>query len=196
LVTAFEPYDGSLVNPSKLVIEQLPDSIRGVFIRKVILPCDSQKTPLRAVSFAHDPSVTITVMLGEDQRYSLPTIEQIAYNWLDYEVSDNLGKQPRCSPIILHGPSLLALPLDAKAVQLALLSKGIEVDISDNPGRHLCNHTYYLVRYHTNPKITVLFHLPRIPEQRTYPNLPLDESLRATQGLLEYLAIRLDNVCG
>lgn len=187
LVTGSEPYDGSAENPSRSALERLPDEIRGIKIIKLCVSCDSQQTPVRVAEIANDSAVKFVLLLGEDRRYKLPTMERVAYNWLDYDVPDNRGRRPRNVPVVPGGPESFTTSLDADAVQQALASRGVVIDVSDDPGRHLCNQIYYTVRYHTDPKTAVLFHLPRLPTQQASPSLPFDAGFRATLGLLEHL---------
>ncbi len=188
LVTAFEPYDGSSLNPSELVLKKLPGEINGVNLRKVILACDSLCTPLYVTELASDLLINMVVILGEDRRYALPTMERIAYNWLQYDVPDNLGHQPINSSIVAHGPEFLETSIDVTAIRLALTSKGTRVNVSEDPGRHLCNHVYFKVRYHTYPKPVLLLHLPRLPEQQAYPSMRLADSGYATFSILSILS--------
>lgn len=193
LVTGFEPYDGSLINPSSLVLVRLLDMVRGKMLRKVILPCDSRQTPVQAQELACDPSITGVLVLGEDRRYALPTVERVAHNWLDYEIPDNLGCQPRHICIIEQGPDTIETPLNTEALCRALRSQGILIDVACDPGRHLCNHVYYTLLYSCRsqavPKPILLFHLPRLPEQQNAPSLPLDDSFRATLAVLEQFSL-------
>ena len=188
LVTAFEPYDSSPLNPSELVLKQLPDDINGVNLRKVILACDSLRTPFYITELASDPQINMVIILGEDRRYSLPTLERIAYNCLQYDVPDNFGNQPMNSRIVANGPELLETFIDITAIRYTLASKGTWVNVSDDPGRHLCNHVYYKVRYHTDPKPILLLHLPRLPEQQAYPSMRLADSQNATFSILSFLS--------
>jgi pyroglutamyl-peptidase len=197
LVTGFEPYNGSHVNPSSLVLAQLPDVVQGRMLRKVVLPCDSRQTPPHAKELASDPAIDGTVILGEDRRYALPTLERTAYNWLEYEVPDNSGHQPRHARIVEQGPSSITTSLDPEVLRQSLASQGVVIDVACDPGRHLCNHVYYTLLYHALrqavPRTILLFHLPRLPEQHTYPNLPFEESFRATLALLEQFSFMEDN---
>ena len=188
LVTAFEPYDGSSLNPAEEVLKQLPGAIDGVSLRKVILSCDSLHTPPQVAELIGDPRVNIAVIIGEDRRYAVPTLERCAYNWLDYEVPDNSGHQPRNASIVSQGPEFLEASVDLAAIHLSLKRRGTPVNISDDPGRHLCNHVYFTARYHSNPKPILLLHLPRLPEQQAYPSMRLADSLQATFGLLTFLS--------
>ena len=194
LVTGFEPYAGSHVNPSALVLASLPDVIKGRVLRKAILPCDSQQTPSQAMKLASEPAVRTIVILGEDSRYALLTLERVAYNWLQYDVPDNHGYQPMYTRIIEKGPNLLVTQLDTKAIQLALAARKTEINVASDPGRHLCNHVYYTILYYTKsiwmvPKTVILLHLPRLPEQQMCPSLPFDESFRSTREVIEYITL-------
>jgi pyroglutamyl-peptidase len=187
LVTGFEPYAGSSENPAALVVKHLPNEIRGIRLVKVVVPCDSWRSPVQVVRAARKPDIRLVLILGEDRRYSLPTVEQVAYNWVNYLVPDNLGRRPAQAPIIFRGPASFSLSLDATYLQQALASRGIRIELADDPERHLCNHVYYAVRYYTDPKPTLLFHLPRLPTQQLRPSLSADDSLRATIALLEQM---------
>src|SRR6266480_6538047 len=188
LVTAFEPYDGSPLNSSELVLKKLPGDINGVNLRKLILACDSLRTPPYITELASNPYINMVIILGEDRRYSLPTMERLAYNWMQYDVPDNQGQQPMNRKIVAQGPELLETSIDVTAIRLALASKGTWVNVSEDPGRHLCNHVYFKVRYQTDPKPVLLLHLPRLPEQQAYPNMSLADSRSATFGILEFLS--------
>jgi pyroglutamyl-peptidase len=188
LVTAFEPYDGSHLNPSEQVLKKLPRNINSVNLRKVILACDSLHTPPYITELASDPLINMVVILGEDRRYALPTMERFAYNWLHYDVPDNLGHQPMNRSIEDHGPELLETSIDVAAIRLALANKGTRVNVSEDPGRHLCNHVYFEVRYHTDPKPVLLLHLPRLPEQQAYPSMRLADTRNATFEILAFLS--------
>ena len=188
LVTAFEPYDGSSLNPAEEVLKQLPGIIDGVSLRKVILACDSLRAPVQVAELTSDPLVNIAVIIGEDRRYALPTLERCAYNWLDYEIPDNLGRQPKNSSIVSQGPEWLEASVEVTAIHISLKRKGTPINISNDPGRHLCNHVYFTTRYHTDPKPSLLLHLPRLPEQQAYPSMGLVDSLHATFGVLTFLS--------
>lgn len=192
LVTAFEPYDGSPINPAEQVLKQLPDIINGVSLRKIALACDSVRTPPRVTDLASDPLVNIVVIMGEDRRYAVPTLERIAYNWLQYDVPDNLGLKPVGTSIVSHGPVSLETPIDVAAIHLALTRIGTLINISDDPGRHLCNHVYYTVRYHTDPKPVLLLHLPRLPEQQKHSSMELADSLQVTFDVLMLLSYLIE----
>jgi pyroglutamyl-peptidase len=192
LVTAFEPYDGSPINPAEQVLKQLPDIINGVNLRKLALACDSVQTPLRVTELASDPLVNMVVIIGEDRRYAVPTLERIAYNWLQYDVPDNQGLQPVGTSIVSHGPVSLETPVDVATILIALTRTGTLINISDDPGRHLCNHVYYIVRYHTDPKPVLLLHLPRLPEQQNHPSMELADSLQVTFDVLKLLSFLIE----
>jgi pyroglutamyl-peptidase len=195
LVTGFEPYGGSSVNPSALVLEKLPTSLNGVTLRKELLVCDGRNTPLRVARLAASTDFRAVLLLGEDKRYAFPTIETTTYNGLEYDVPDNFGWQPRGSLIDPIGPESLACPLDFRAIQRILALREVRVDLSSNPGRHLCNQVFYMVRRQTDQKPVLLLHLPRLPEQQDHPSLPFEQSFTATRLILEVLANRENLSC-
>ena len=193
LVTAFEPYDGSFVNPSEQVLTYLPKRIHRAWLRKTTLPCDCQVAPKLAEQLACKAPTALVLILGEDRRYSVPTLESSAYNCMNYETPDNAGNQPRGRPIVESGPHRLATRVNTAKVQKGLAVHGVALDVSDDPGRHLCNHVYFtllLMCSRSQRPNVVMLHLPRLPEQGTQPCAPLETSLTTTQRVLDYLATR------
>ena len=50
LVTAFEPFGGEGLNPSKMVLHDLPDEILGRNIHKLLLPVEFHRAPEEAIA--------------------------------------------------------------------------------------------------------------------------------------------------
>src|SRR5215475_6956180 len=95
LLTGFEPFASSQVNPSAQVVRTLArDGIPGVALHSAILPVDRQDGPatlLNAVRTLHPDAI---LCLGEATRRMVISIERVALNLLDYRMADNAGHQP------------------------------------------------------------------------------------------------------
>ena len=75
-------------------------------------------------------------------------LESSAYNLADFRVADEDGWQPHDEPITARRPagSRLRTALDLGALRHTLRRHGVEV--SCDPGRFVCNYTYYLSLVH------------------------------------------------
>src|SRR5262250_1610949 len=101
LVTGFQPFGGSSINPSEQVVLALAhDGIAGVELRAAILPVDrvqSGATVIRAIEEFQPDAI---VSLGEAGRRMAVSIERVTINLMDYRMPDNSGNQMTDLPIV------------------------------------------------------------------------------------------------
>jgi pyrrolidone-carboxylate peptidase len=187
LAAGFEPYASRSVNPSAQVALMLPRQIRGINIKRVVLPCSSARTPGTLVRLARSPAIRAVLLIGEDARYETPTIELQATNKLDYFVCDNDGRQPRDCVAIQGGPPLLVTNVDVDRLAEFAERHRITMAMSRDAGGHLCNETYFALMYHAPSKLGLLLHVPRLPERQDSIQGALPESLRMAHLLVDYL---------
>lgn len=187
LITAFEPFEGCIVNSSEEVLRLLPESIGGESLSKIVLRCDSEATPQKVIDVVGQSHYSSVILLGEDKRYSLSTLETAAYNWLDYDVPDNYGKRPRGRRIDAIANKALKSVINGLALQQCLSERGLKLLLSEDPGMHLCNHVYFSVlnRYPTD--VVALLHFPRLLDQQEPHSEPLQEFTQVTLAVIEYL---------
>jgi pyroglutamyl-peptidase len=179
LLTGFEPFGGSQVNPSAQVVRTLArDGIPGVALHSAILPVDRQGGPatlLNAVRTLHPDAI---LCLGEATRRMVISIERMAINLLDYRMVDNAGHQAIDEPIVPDGPASYFVTLPVRAMLEAVRAAGIPAELSLSAGAFLCNQvTYELLHYLTTYQLDIpagFVHLPALPEQVTnaYPPMP------------------------
>ena len=179
LLTGFEPFGGSQVNPSAQVVRTLArDGLPGVALHSAILPVDRQGGPatlLNAVRALHPDAI---VCLGEATRRMAISIERVAINLLDYRMADNAGHQAIDEPIVPDGPAAYFVTLPVRAMLEAVRAAGIPAELSLSAGAFLCNQvTYELLHYLTTHQLDIpagFVHLPALPEQVTnaYPPMP------------------------
>jgi|RhiMetdeSRZDD1v2_1073273.scaffolds.fasta_scaffold38212_5 pyroglutamyl-peptidase len=200
LLTGFEPFGGSQVNPSAQVVRTLArDGLPGVALHSAILPVDRQGGPatlLNAVRALHPDAI---VCLGEATRRMAISIERVAINLLDYRMADNAGHQAIDEPIVPDGPAAYFVTLPVRAMLEAVRAAGIPAELSLSAGAFLCNQvTYELLHYLTTHQLDIpagFVHLPALPEQVTnaYPPMPsmalatMTCGIRAVIGALQVL---------
>jgi pyroglutamyl-peptidase len=179
LLTGFEPFGGSHVNPSEQVVRTLArDGVPGVALHSVILPVDRQGGPatlLNAVYALHPDAI---LCLGEAARRTAISIERVALNLLDYRMADNAGHQAIDEPIVPDGPAAYFVTLPVRAMLEAVRAAGIPAELSLSAGAFLCNQvTYELLHYLATHQLDIpagFVHVPALPEQVTnaYPPVP------------------------
>jgi pyroglutamyl-peptidase len=198
LLTGFEPFGGSSVNPSEQVVHALDgQTIAGVKVVGVILPVDRQNGPaalLRALEEAHPAAV---LCLGEATRRPAISIERVAVNLLDFRIPDNAGVQIIDQPIIENGPAAYFSTLPVRTLLNALQATGLPAELSLTAGSYLCNQIFYTLMHALaaqGSKVPAGFiHLPALPEQAAKmdtpcPSLDLETDLKAIRLAIETIA--------
>lgn len=194
LLTAFEPFGGQSLNPSKEVVRVLQGvTFERISLETCILPVER----FRAVDLTLEAMTRFTpdvvVMLGEAGGRTGITLETVAVNLDDFRIPDAAGQQPRGEPIVVSGPPELTATLPVQVLAERLATAGFPSAISADAGRYLCNRLFYVVLYtvaqaglHTQAGF---IHLPYLPEQTLQqepqmPSLPLETQVAALTLLL------------
>jgi len=170
LLTGFEPFGESKINPSEQVVRTLArEKIPGIELHTAILPVERVRGPqvlLDAMKRVHPDAV---LCLGEASRRMAISIERVAINLLDYRIPDHAGQQIVDEPIVRDGPAAYFCTLPVRAMYQAVRAAGIPAELSLSAGAYLCNQVLYtLLHYLTQNRINVpagFIHLPALPEQ-------------------------------
>jgi pyroglutamyl-peptidase len=188
LVTAFEPFGGSNINPSGLVAEKLR-APGGWQLKYRVLPVVTSGLAERVEELVSTLNPSLVISLGEAQGSDVFRVEQTARNLLAFGGPDNSGVQIENEPIVHDGPGALASTICCDSVQSALSKTGVASLLSDDAGGFLCNQLFYLMAHRsleTGPKVGFL-HLPSLPEQGYGQGLSLERQLVAVQAVLNRL---------
>ncbi|NLT44165.1 MAG: pyroglutamyl-peptidase I, partial [Thermotogaceae bacterium] len=89
LVTHFDPFGGSKINASQIVVELLADIREGIELMSLPTVFDDAFSRLRLRLLDNVPEALI--MVGQAARRSLVTPEKIAINWKESATPDNNG---------------------------------------------------------------------------------------------------------
>ncbi len=197
LLSGFEPFGGSDLNPSQAIVEALAaQPISGVDLRTIVLPVESDVAPDRLLDAwrAHD-SDTI-VMLGEAAGRAAITPEAVAINLRDFELPDNAGRSIIDQPVVLGGPAAHFATLPIHRLVERIRSLGIPAHRSLTAGTYLCNELSYRMLHEIarigSPTRAGFVHVPRLPAQcvdRTppHPSMSLDTMTLAIRTIIESL---------
>ncbi len=202
LITGFEPFAGSPVNPSMEAARALKQNPPpGIEITTAILPVDHQGGPARLLEMLEASQPQAVVCLGEAAGRAALSLERVAINLMDYCIPDNLGETVTDQPIDPAGPAAYFSTLPLRAMLAAMLAAGIPAELSLSAGAYLCNQVMYALLHHlaqTGATLPAGFiHLPSLPRQavareKIMPTLSLDvilEGLRAALSVLSDFSV-------
>lgn len=197
LITGFEPFGNSPINPSQLLIENLAsNSTRCDQLAACLLPVDTVLAPKKIIEqiVYHNPQ--FIVCLGQASGRAAISLEKIAINLLDFRIPDNQGHQVQNQEIVRDGSPQHLSSLPIELLQKILLSSAIPCEISFSAGAYLCNQIFYSMMHHiaiNNLNIQAGFiHLPALPEQvsnlkKPLPSMSLITMLLALDKIIEVL---------
>jgi len=190
LLTGFEPFHNSSLNPSKALVERFE---HPALVAKSILPVvfgDSAKKLVELIDL-HRPDVVISLGQAEGRREITP--ERIAINLDDARIEDNAGNAPSESPIIAGAPHAYFSTLPIQRLVAAMKKVDVPAAISLSAGTFVCNHVFYWMQSHCadKPIRSGFIHLPLMDAQSSeFPGLPtlsLETMERGIQALVEAL---------
>ncbi|MGB0768171.1 MAG: pyroglutamyl-peptidase I [Phycisphaeraceae bacterium] len=202
LVTGFEPFGDSTLNPSRVVVEALASMDEpagrgeGFAMHTAELPVDTERIASVLARLWREVEPDVALHFGESARAERVTLERVAINLLDFEVADNAGRRVVDEPIDPDGPAARFATLPVRTIKSQLDAQyGIASDLSLSAGAYLCNQTLYLSLGHAERRggRAGFVHLPSLPEQvrrgeRDEPSLPSDRLIEAAIALVKLAA--------
>ena len=170
LLTGFEPFAGSTLNPSAEAIELLrARPISGIHLTTQLLPVVGGVAAnlVRSAIDAANPDAV--VLLGESGQATAITLERLAANLRDYRLADNAGAQVCDQPVVEGGPAAYFATLPVRVMQSAMHAVGVPAELSMSAGTFLCNEVMYTALHHIAERrlatVAGFVHLPQLPEQ-------------------------------
>lgn len=170
LVTGFEPFAGSRVNPSAEVASRLAGTaIAGIELSIEILPVVGVTAGKRLLAAIGRTRPDAVVLLGEHGESPAIHLERVALNLRDYRIPDNAGKVVTDRPIVAGGPDAIFATLPLRKMLAAVVGAGIPGVLSNSAGTFLCNEVLYVALHHLRssrrPVPCGFIHVPSLPEQ-------------------------------
>ena len=199
LLTGFEPFNGSTLNPSQQLVERLAGggAALGIELHTALLPVETDRLAGVLLPLLDRVRPTAVVHLGESAKADRIVIERLAVNLLDFDCADNAGQVIRDQPIDSAGPAARWATLDVRGAERAVSAAGVPCGLSLSAGAYLCNQTLFLSLAwaqgagHVCP--VGFLHVPSMPEQvaagqRPGPGMALERSLAGVEAVLRELA--------
>lgn len=197
LLTGFEPFGDSKINPSQQIVERLEtEGLPGIELVTAILPVERLRGPEKLLQLIEKHHPEAVLCLGEASGSAVFSIERLAVNLLNFTIPDNQGVLVEDEPIIPGGPAAYFATLPVRKAYEAVKAAQVPVQISLSAGAYLCNQVFYTLLHflmHQGSDIPAGFiHLPRLPEQAAVqqtagPSMSLETSLRGILAVVEVL---------
>lgn len=170
LLSGFEPFGGSQVNPAAEVVQRLvAQPVEGVELVSVLLPVERFAGPDTLIRTYISTQPDMVLCLGEAGGSPVMRVERVAINLLDFLISDNGGHLVTDKPVAPDGPDAYFTTLPVRPMVQALSAKGVPAQISYSAGTFLCNAVIYdLLHYihrHQLSSPAGFIHLPQLPQQ-------------------------------
>ena len=194
LVTGFEPFDKSSLNPSKSIVRELEQDSSLVNLETLILPVDFKSAAKLLVEKVDSAKPDVVICLGQAEGRSAITPERVAINIDDARIPDNAGNKPTDAPIVIGGPDAYFSTLPVKNLVTVIESVGAPAALSLSAGTFLCNHVFYALQHHCRDrKIESGFiHVPLMDSQANefpgLPNLKLEVLVKGIKAVVTALS--------
>ena len=198
LLTGFEPFGESPVNPSEQVVRMLAGrEIEGVELHTTILPVDQERGPAALLAALDEVRPGAVLCLGEARSRAALSVERVAINLLDYRIADNAGNRIVDQPIVQDGPAAYFTTLPVRTICEAIQQAGIPAELSLSAGAFLCNQVTYVLLHHlVSQQIHIpagFIHLPALPEQaarhsQAIPSMSLETASAGIDAAIRAIA--------
>ena len=170
-LTGFGPFGEVKSNPTSEILEFLRcgGPLTSECVKERIDILDVSTTAIdEYFEDKHLASNNISIHLGVNSKATKFALESTAYNNMDFRIPDDNGYQPEKVQIVeaneLDDP--ICTNFNLEDVCAAMKEDGYQCEISEDPGRYLCNFIYYksLQRQetlgHSGYKRSVFIHVP------------------------------------
>ena len=188
LITGFDSFNGSAVNPSWEAVRRLPEKIGEYELCKLKLPTIYRKAPAMLLEKAKAVQPDVIISVGQAGGRDAVTPERIAVNIRAARIPDNEGTLLDGDRIVPEGPAAYFSTLPVEAMRDAIRAAQIPSAVSNTAGSFVCNDVMYSALYHfagSNVRCGFI-HVPYLPQQGE-PKLPLERTVAALAAAIEAL---------
>ena len=169
LMTAFDPFGGSSINPAWEVVSRLRTDWNGAELKPLLVPTVFGEAETLANGEAARWGADVVICVGQAGGRFVISFERIAVNLDDASIPDNRGNQPQDMLITPGGQNAYFSNLPVKRMAEAVRQAGIPATVSDTAGTFVCNHLFYKVMEEIDrnypQRLGGFIHLPFLPSQ-------------------------------
>ena len=164
LISGFEPFGSDSINPTEIIVKNLPKVINDFEIHGIVLPVDFKLAPERLIKEINRLNPFAVIMLGQAGGRDSISIETTARNLMNG--IDNSGHKMDNQPIIADGSAELHSTLPIEKIDAAIKKHGIPSKLSSDAGKYVCNCLFYNILNYVKDTVSAGFiHVPYILEQ-------------------------------
>jgi pyroglutamyl-peptidase len=184
LLTGFEPFGESRVNPSWELVQRLaaqPGASGWLAIEQLPVVWRTAADVLHRALARYRPTAIVNVGQGDEEL----RLERYAHN-VNRELRDNNHALPPTPHILAAGPAVYATPLELAGllVRVQATSLPFAARISEDAGGYLCNfvsyHSYHYAAQQPQPVPVLFVHVPPVASLSAPADVArLEASLRA-----------------
>ena len=182
VLTGFEPFGGSHVNPSILACKHYNNQIisdYNIIAIEIPLRFREIKNQIEEIIIQEEPAAVICT--GQSSRPVI-SLERVAINIADLVKSAyNCGSKPEDEILEKSGPAGYFTKLPIKLIKNNLEESKIPCEISNSAGTYGCNQIFYhLMHFIYTNDIDIpagFIHVPSLPEQvigKKFPSMSID----------------------
>lgn len=186
LVTGFEPFNRSAVNPSRQLVEALAGDVAKAF-----LPVSYARAADELRRAVREAEPDVVICFGQADGRTGISIERFAHNLDEATTIDNEAAPGSGAAIDAAGPIAYPSTLPVDEIVAALRAEGIPAAASRDAGGFLCNHVFYVLMRALEQErpqaIGGFVHVPLLPEQaleQDAASMPLETLVRAGQVVI------------
>ncbi len=194
LISGFEPFGGSSLNPSQLLVEALvKEKIDGALIDVIVLPVEFDRSAHLLLKRISETNPDFVVAFGQAEGRKAITPEKIAINLDNARIPDNSGDQRQNQEIDPNGADGYFTTLPVGEIISAINSAGVPAELSLSAGAFVCNHLFYQLQKNLKDKHvrSGFVHIPLVTEQGPefpgQPTMELDDLVSGAKKLIEVL---------
>ena len=198
LLTRFEPFGGSDVNPSITASKKLDGkTINGYTVRveEVPLRYKEIKEAIEGLMERYKPAAVICT--GQSGK-AVASLERVAINVADARIEYNCGAKPTDEPLEEDGPVAHFTRLPIKELYKRLQDVRLPSEVSNSAGTFGCNQIFYHLMHHVEESglgIPAGFiHVPPLPEQayeKKGPSMSAETTAKALEIVIQALIEQL-----
>lgn len=192
IISGFEPFGSDSINPTEIIVRNLPKEINNFEIHGIVLPVEFKLAPERLIKEIEKIKPSAIIMLGQAGGRDSISIETITKN--NMRGKDNSGYAPDNIPIIEDGHSELHSTLPVDKINTVIKEYGLPSKLSNDAGNYVCNCLFYNVMYFVKDVASAGFiHVPFIPEQGhdDKPSLELED---ISNAIIEVIKVVIDEL--
>ena len=199
LLTGFEPFGGSDVNPSITACRRLEGKTFNGF-RVVVEEVPLRFHEIKGIIEGHIEKYrpAAVVCTGQSGGSSI-ALERVAINIASAKNPYNCGNKPVDEALNDEGPAAYFSKLPLRDLEEALKGAKIPVVVSNSAGTYGCNQIFYhLMDYVARTGVDIragFIHVPSLPEQvvdKRQPSMTVELIAEALEVVLETISRQLD----